>query len=129
MGLPQDRWAVELLDGFLQVASDSLTLLVAFTIGLMLRSIAAKQMVGLLVLAGLLKLVLEPLVAGGLASALAVPELQRDILLVEAAMPSGSLAAVIAARYGCDAAVASALLIATLGLSLLVVPLIGYLAP
>ena len=128
MGLPQDRWAVELLDGFRQVASDSLTLLVAFTIGLMLRPIAAKQMVSLLVLVGLLKLVLEPLVAGGLASALAAPELRRDILLVEAAMPSGSLAAVAAARYGCDAAVASALLIATLGLSLLVVPLIGYLA-
>ena len=119
---------MELLDGFRQVASDSLTLLVAFTIGLMLRPIAAKQMVSLLVLVGLLKLVLEPLVAGGLASALAVPELRRDILLVEAAMPSGSLAAVVAARYGCDAAVASALLIATLGLSLLVVPLIGCLA-
>lgn len=119
---------MELLNGFLEVASDSLTLLVAFTVGLMLRPIAAKRMVRLLVLVGLLKLVLEPLVAGGLALALAVPELQRDLLLVEAAMPSGALAAVIAARYGCDAAVASALLVATLGLSLLVVPLIGYIA-
>ncbi len=127
MGLPQDHWAVELLNGFLQVASDSLTLLVAFTIGLMLRPVAFKQLVSLLVLVALLKLGLEPLAAGGIALALAVPELQRDILVVEAAMPSGALAAVVAARYGCDAAVASALLIATLGLSLLVVPLIGYI--
>ena len=43
-------------------------------------------------------------------------------------MPSGALAAVVAARYGCDSGVASALLIATVGLSLLVVPLIGYIA-
>lgn len=126
--MPQDHWAVDLLNGFLQVASDSLTLLVAFTIGLMLRPIALRKIVSLFVLVALLKMVLEPLVAGGLAWALAVPELERDILLVEAAMPSGALAAVIAARYGCDSAVASALLIGTLGLSLLVVPLIGYLA-
>lgn len=128
IGLPQDHWAVELLNGFLRVATDSLMFLVAFTIGLMLKPIAAKKIVGLLILAASLKLILEPLVAGGLALLFAVPELQRDILLVEAAMPSGALAAVIAARYGCDSAVASALLIATVGLSLLVVPIIGYIA-
>ena len=126
IGLPQDNWAVGLLNAFLQVAGDSLTLLVAFTIGLMLRPIASKQLMSLIVLVALLKLVLEPLVAGSLALALSVPESQRDILLIEAAMPSGALAAVIAARYGCDGAVASALLIATVGLSLLMIPLLGY---
>ena len=66
-------------------------LLVAFTIGLMLRPIAAKQIAGLVILVGLLKLALEPMVAGGLALVFALPELQRDLLLVEAAMPSGAL--------------------------------------
>ena len=127
LGLPQEHWAVGLLNKFLQVASDSLTLLVAFTIGLMLRPVAYKQIFSLLLLVGVLKLGLEPLVAGGLAMVLEVPDLQRDLLVVEAAMPSGALAAVLAGRYGCDGAVASALLIATVGLSLLVIPLVGYL--
>lgn len=128
IGLPQEHGATKLLNSILDVASDSLTLLVAFTIGLMLRPIAYKQVMGLVLLVGLLKLIVEPLVAGGLARMLVLPELERDILLVEATMPSGALAAVLAARYGCDGAIASALLVATLCLSLLAVPLLGFLA-
>jgi len=128
IGLPQGNRAVELLEDFLAIAGASLTFLVAFTIGLMLRPIAFRQLAGLVVLVCALKLVLEPLIAGTFAAALGLPDFQRDILVVEAAMPSGALAAVIAARYGCDAAIASALLIATFILSLFAVPLIGYLA-
>lgn len=47
-----------------------------------------------------------------------------EILLIEAAMPSGTVAAVLADRYGCDGSIASALVIATYGLSLLTIPLI-----
>ncbi len=39
-------------------------------------------------------------------------------------MPSGALAAVLAARYGCDGAIASTLVIATYVLSLVALPLI-----
>jgi len=39
-------------------------------------------------------------------------------------MPSGTMAAVLADRYGCDGGIASALVIATYGLSLLTIPLI-----
>lgn len=128
IGLPQDHRVVELLDDFLGIASASLTFLVAFTIGLMLRPVAFRRFAALFALVCVLKLVLEPLVAGGFAVALGLPDFQRDILVVEAAMPSGALAAVIAARYGCDAAIASALLVATFVLSLFAVPLIGFLA-
>ncbi len=128
IGLHQDNKVVRLLDDFLGIASASLTFLVAFTIGLMLRPIAFRELAGLVVLVCALKLILEPIVAGGFALVLGLPDFQRDLLLVEAAMPSGALAAVIAARYGCDAAIASALLIATFLLSLFAVPLIGYLA-
>ncbi len=128
IGLPQSSRVVELLSDFLGIASASLTFLVAFTIGLMLRPVGFQQFAGLFVLVCALKLMLEPLVAGGFAFVLGLPDFQRDILVIEAAMPSGALAAVIAARYGCDAAIASALLIATFVLSLFAVPLIGYLA-
>ncbi len=126
--LRQDYWAVELLNSILQVAGNSLTFLVAFTIGLMLRPINVQQIAKLILLVASLKLLLEPAVAAAFAWTLQVPQLQKDLLLVEAAMPSGALATVIAARYGCDAAVASALLIATLVLSLLAIPTIGYIA-
>ncbi len=43
-------------------------------------------------------------------------------------MPSGTVAAVLADRYGCDGATASALVVATYGLSLLTIPLIMLLA-
>jgi len=39
-------------------------------------------------------------------------------------MPSGTVAAVLADRYGCDGAIASALVIASFGLSLVTIPLI-----
>jgi len=126
LDLRQDHWTIQLLNDFLAVASDSLALLVAFTIGLMLRPIAYRKIVTLIVLVALLKLILEPLIAGSIALALGVSDLQRELLVVEAAMPSGALAAVLAARYGCDAAVASALLMATYILSLLALPLIAY---
>ncbi|WP_424831440.1 AEC family transporter [Ruegeria sp.] len=126
--LPQQSKVMVLLNGFLEIASASLTVLVAFTIGLMLKPVALRDMAGLLVLVCLLKLILEPLVAAGFAYVLGLPDVQRDILIVEAAMPSGALATVIAARYGCDAAAASALLIATFAFSLVAIPLIGYLA-
>lgn len=126
-GFPESHKAVVLFNIVLEIISDSLKLLVAFTIGLMLRPIAIRQMAKLIVLVGVLKLVLEPVVAGTIAMALGLPEIERSLLIIEAAMPSGALAAVIAARYGCDGAVASTLLIGTFVLSLVAIPVVGYL--
>lgn len=75
-----------------------------------------------------LKLIVEPLVAVASAILLAITALDREILVIEAAMPSGALAAVLAARYGCDAATASTLVIATYVLSLVALPLIFFTA-
>lgn len=126
VGLPQENRAVRLLNDFLRVASESLALLVAFTIGLMLRPIAYREIATLIALVAGLKLIAEPLIAGGLGLVFALPLITRELLILEAAMPSGTLAAVLAARYGCDGAVASAALIATYVLSLLLLPMIAY---
>jgi predicted permease len=42
-------------------------------------------------------------------------------------MPSGAIAAVVAGRYGCDGALASALVIATYLVSLVTIPLMIFL--
>lgn len=128
IGIPQAHWATRLLNAFLAVAGDSLSLLVAFTIGLMLRPVAYRKMATLIALVAVLKLIVEPLIAGSIALALGVPELERELLVLEAAMPSGALAAVLAARYGCDGAVASTLLIATYILGLLTLPMIVFIS-
>ena len=126
VGIPQEHRAVRLLNDFLSLASDSLSFLVAFTIGLMLKPVAYRQIAPLIALVAGLKLIVEPLIAGGLAVVLALPPITRELLILEAAMPSGTLAAVLAARYGCDGAVASAVLMATYILSLVLLPMIAY---
>lgn len=124
VNIPQGHWAVRLVYKILEVAGNSLLLLVAFTIGLMLRAIDFRTTWLLIALVAIVKLIVEPLLAGLGAAMLSVPELEREILVLEAAMPSGTIAAVLAARYGCDGAVASSLVIATYLFSLLTLPLI-----
>jgi hypothetical protein len=127
VGIPQEHRATRLLNDFMKVAGDSLSLLVAFTIGLMLRPIAYRKIAKLLVIVVGLKLVVEPLISQAAALVLDIPKLDRELLVLEAAMPSGTIAAVLAARYGCDGAVASALLVATYVVSLLALPLVVYI--
>lgn len=124
LNVPQAHWAVRLIYKFLEIAGDSLSLLVAFTIGLMLRPINFRTTWLLIALVAIVKLIVEPLLAGLGASMLAVPGLEREVLVLEAAMPSGTVAAVLAARYGCDGAAASSLVIATYLFSLVTLPLI-----
>jgi malate permease and related proteins len=123
--IPREHWTTRLLDGFLAAAGDSLDLLVAFTIGLMLRPIEYRKIAALIAIGAGLKLIVEPSVALATALFLGIPALDRELLVLEAAMPSGTLAAVLAARYGCDGAAASAILVATYALSLLALPLIA----
>lgn len=71
-----------------------------------------------------INLVAEPLIALAGAHLLNLPKLEEQILVIEAAMPAGAVAAVIAARYECDGKLASALTIAMYVLSLGTIPLI-----
>ncbi|MFN3232709.1 MAG: AEC family transporter [Alphaproteobacteria bacterium] len=123
-GLPTENWIGRVLTQPLQIAGDSLMILVAFSIGLMLRPVSVRLLLPLLLLVGCLKLILEPAAAGFVAGAFHLQEMERAVLVLEAAMPSGAIAAVVAARYGCDGAVASNLVIATYVLSLVTIPLI-----
>lgn len=108
----------------LDILSGSLTIFVAFTIALMLKRIPLSKLSYLIVAAALIKLIAKPLIAFAMAQTEALPMTLTEILLIETAMPSGTVAAVLAERYGCDGSIASALVIATYGLSLVTIPLI-----
>jgi len=77
---------------------DAVPLMVALSIGLMLRPLALSEVGLALLLVALVKLALEPFLVADLASTEHIDGLGREVLLIEAAMPSGSIAALLAAR-------------------------------
>ncbi|MGC9514675.1 AEC family transporter [Methanocrinis sp.] len=121
---PVLKTALDLIFRMLDVIGGSLVIFVALAIALMLKPIPARKLAGLIVAVALIKLIAKPLIAFSMAEAELLPMTVTEILLIEAAMPSGTVAAVLADRYGCDGSIASALVIATYGLSLLTIPLI-----
>jgi len=127
LALPQDSVVVGLLYRVLDTIGDTLMVLVAVTIGLLLKPIEVRTMVTLVSIVAGMKLLVEPALAGWSASYLGIPVLEREVLVLETAMPGGTVSAVIAARFGCDGAVASTLVVATYILSLVTLPLMFFL--
>ncbi|HEX3000861.1 MAG TPA: AEC family transporter [Methanoregula sp.] len=106
--------------------TNGLEILVAVSLGLMLKPVKLRHILPLFLLIVGLKLFLQPLVVMYGASVASFPTLTTEVLVIEAAMPSGAIAAVIADRYGCDGPLASALVIATYLVSLVTIPLITF---
>ncbi len=109
---------------FFTVISLSLSLFVWFAIGLMLRPIKIRYFLPLFLLVVGIKLFFEPLVVSGLVISAVSPLIVKQILLLEGAMPSGAIAAVIASRYGCDRSLAGWLVVGTYLVSLITIPLL-----
>lgn len=107
--------------------NNGLEILVAISIGLMLKPIKIRHILPLLGIIVLLKLLLQPLLVRGGATVAGLPALPVEILVIEAAMPSGAIAAVIADRYGCDGPLASTIVIATYLVSLVTIPIVTLL--
>ena len=124
--LPQDALVVRLLYRVLDTIGDTLIVLVAVTIALMLKPIEVRTIVPLLGIVAGLKLLVEPALAGWGAMYFGIPDLEREVLVLETAMPAGTVSAVIAARFGCDGAIASTLVVATYLLSLVTLPLMFF---
>ncbi len=126
-GVKNPVWEVVL--SIFSMISLSLVIFVAIGIALMLRWIPLRT-IGLL--AGItivLSLIIQPLVALFLSGLIHLPDIETDILLLETAMPSGMIAAVLSDRYGCDGELASVLVIITYLFSVFTLPLIMLLAP
>lgn len=103
---------------------NALEMLVAISVGLMLRPVKLRGILPIFVLVAALKLLLQPLLVYAGATLAGIPPLPTQILLIEAAMPSGAVAAVVAARYECEGTLASTIVVATFLLSLLTIPLV-----
>lgn len=87
--------------------------LVALTVGLSLRFHGLRALLWVALGVGSIKLILKPLLVWLPSLALPLTSVQLEVLIVEAAMPSALLSVVLARRYGCDAELASKLVLAT----------------
>jgi len=126
LALPQDALIVRLLYRVLDTIGDTLIVLVAITIALLLKPIEVRTIIPLIGIVAGLKLLVEPALAGWGAIYFGIPDLEKEVLVLETAMPAGTVSAVIAARFGCDGPVASTLVVATYLLSLVTLPLMFF---
>ncbi|MEP3276560.1 MAG: AEC family transporter [Stappiaceae bacterium] len=126
--IPMDFWPIKLFYEYLHIVGATLSVLVAFAIGLMLKPIGYREIAVLIALAAALKLLVEPMIGWAMTLPDDLPHMERQLLILDTALPTGTIAAVIAARYGCDAAIASGLVVATLVVSLVMLPATIYLA-
>jgi len=90
----------------------ALTPIAILAIGLMFKFPGFKKIWLPLVIVVSIKLLLKPVIGGYGASLLGFPDLWRDVVIILAAMPPAILGAVFLRRYGGDAALASALVLA-----------------
>jgi len=119
--------ASDFFTSFFAYFNNGFEMLVAITVGLMLRPVKIKEILPYLAIAIPLALIVMPLAVYGLATAFGVPALSREILVIEAAVPSGAIAAVVAERYGCDGPLASTIVVVAFFFSLITLPILSAL--
>jgi malate permease and related proteins len=122
--LPLHNYALKTVYNLLDMIGSSLEIFTAFAVGLLLQKIPVRQLLPAIAALFCINLIAEPLIALAGAHLFNVSRLAEEVLVIEAAMPAGAVAAVIAARYGCNGRLASALTIAMYFLSLGTIPLI-----
>lgn len=123
LNLPGENYVVKTFYSLFGIIGDSLELFTAFAVGLLLQKIPVRQLLPFIAALFCINLLAEPLIALAGAHLCGLPRLDQEVLVIEAAMPAGAVAAVIAARYGCNGRLASALTIAMYILSIVTIPL------
>jgi predicted permease len=122
----RDAFLVSTIYKFLDIVAHANTLLVALTIGVMLRFRGFSR-IGL-ILAGvcIIKLILQPVLAGVQSQFLPISPLEQEILFLESAMPSATMAAVFSRRYGCDGELAARVVLGTTICSIATILILSY---
>jgi len=111
--LPMDNVIVKSIYRFLGIISTANTLLVTLTIGVLMHFKDMRKVIVIVLLACVIKLIVQPLLSHFQAGFLNFPDLWHNIIVLESAMPTAALTAVFAKRYGCDAELTTILIFAT----------------
>lgn len=97
----------------LDLIAQANTFFVALTVGVLLQFGSLKSLMSLALVVILLKLIVSPLLVWLPSLAIGLTPWQLQVIILEAAMPSAMLSVVLAAKYGCDATLASRLVFVT----------------
>lgn len=108
----QDNFLLAPIFQVCHILASALTPIAILSVGLMFRIPNVRKILVALLVVIILKLLFKPLLAGFCSSLLDFPKLWKDVLVILAAMPPAVLGAVFLRRYGGDASLASALLLA-----------------
>ena len=100
-------------------------MLVAITVGLMLRPVKINEIILYLAITLPLALIFMPLSIYAIATLVHVPLMTREVLVIMAAVPSGAIAGVMAERYGCDGPLASMIVVVAFLFGLITLPLLS----
>ncbi len=111
--LPKDNYLVQTLYKLLRLVSVANTLLVTLTIGVLLKFKDLRRVLPIVMLACIIKLIVQPLLTHWQATWLSFPEIWYQIVIIESAMPTAALTAVFAKKYGCDIELTTILIFAT----------------
>lgn len=112
-----------IMDG-VHVLGAANTFLVVLTVGLMLEPRGIREILPIAALVAAVKLLVMPLLAWYPTQHMVLPEWQTQVQVLEASMPCGLLAVVLASAYGCDARLASKLVVVTTAVAVITVPLV-----
>ena len=113
LNIPMDNVFVKSFYRFLGITSTANTLLVTLTIGVMMHFKDLRRVIVIVMIACMIKLVIQPLLSHMQAEMLDFNVLWHNIVVLESAMPTAALTAVFAKRYGCDAELTTTLIFAT----------------
>lgn len=111
--IPKEQFLVAGIYKTLKLISNANTFMVAITIGVMLHFRDLRNVWWIVAVAVLIKLIIQPLLSYAQAGWFDFPDMWREIVVLEAAMPTAAMTAVFAKRYGCDAELTSILIFAT----------------
>jgi predicted permease len=112
---------------FLGTIAAANTLLVCLTIGSMLYFRDFRKVLPIVLLVIVIKLIIQPLLSHFQAGIFELSQIEHQIVVLEAAMPTAALTAVFARRYGCDAELTSILVFATFITSILTIIMMVFL--
>jgi len=124
LNLPTDVPVIKEMFSAIELIAKANTFFVALTIGVLLEFKWFNSILPFMLGSIVLKLFLAPLIIWIPVSLMNISNLQLEIAILEASMPSAMLSVVLATRYGCDAQLASKLVFITTIFSIITLPVL-----
>jgi predicted permease len=111
----------------LNMVNGALTILACLILSLQLKLVSLKGIIPLFIISALIQMGFQPLIAHAQAILYNLTSLQAQVLILVSSLPSAALGPVFAKQYDCAPDTASALVIAHIVLSIIMVPAVFYL--